>query len=83
MKQKVECNALRFGTRWNGWNAVERLERCGTRIFSRFLTFGETKGDNNALRFGTLWNGWNAVERLTVNAEKKRVEKWDRAASDP
>ena len=27
---KVDNNALRFGTLWNGWNAMERLERDGT-----------------------------------------------------
>ena len=61
---RSESNALRFGTLWNGWNAVERVERCGTRIFSRFLTVGDTKLHNDALRFGKMWNGWNAMERL-------------------
>ena len=27
---KVDNNALKFGTLWNGWNALERLERFGT-----------------------------------------------------
>jgi len=27
---KVDNNALKFGTLWNGWNALERLERAGT-----------------------------------------------------
>ena len=64
MKHKVDNNALKFGTLWNGWNAMERLERCGTRIFSRFLAVGETRSECNALKFGTLRNGWNAMERV-------------------
>ena len=34
---RYECNALKFGTLWNGWNAVERLERCGTLWNANFF----------------------------------------------